>query len=169
MKRWLLIILLATPSPLFAQSTKFDGFVMNTAAFQKIRSYCVDTHNLPPDQVKVIDRFVSQESKPKGLLTKLPWHRLSTYQDAGINAIVRLEFPHDPPFARRERNNVKGVLLVFQPGSPSPIYETPAVTIPGQPRRDEDDPFDVKIVADLLEYSAAGSVVRMLIHDWRKL
>jgi hypothetical protein len=170
MKRWLLIILLATPSPLFAQNNKFDGFVMNAPAFRKIQSFCVDTHNLPDDQVKVVEHFVEQESKPKGLLTKLPWHRLATCQDAGVDALVRLEFPHDSPFARPQRNDVQSVLLVFKPGSPSPIYETPAVTIPGRPRHDEDDdPFDVKLIADLLEYSAASSVVRILIHDWQKL
>jgi hypothetical protein len=124
---------------------------------------------LPPDQVKVIDRFVSQESKPKGLLTKLPWHRRATCQDAGIDAIVRLEFPHDTPQTSIEQNAVKGVLLVFRPGSPSPIYETPAVTVPGQPRRSDNDPFEVKIIADMLEYEAAGSAVRILIHDWQKL
>jgi len=169
MKRWLWIILLLPPSPLSAQNKKFDGYVMNAAAFQKIQSFCVDTHNLPPDQVKVIDNFVSRESKPKGLLTKLPWRRRATCQDAGIDAIVRLEFPHDFPPNPIERNDVKGVLLVFRPGSPSPIYETPAVTIPGRPRRNDEDPFDVKLVADLLEYQAAGSVVRILIHDWQKL
>ena len=166
MKRWLWMILLVTPSPLFAQNKKFVGFVLNAAAFRKIQFYCVDTHNLPDDQVKVIDHFVVQESKPRGLLTKLPWHRATTCQEAGIDALVRLEFPHESPFARPPRNEVQGVLLVFRPGSPSPIYETPAVTIPGQPRHGEDDPFDVKLVADLLEYSAAGSVVRILIHDW---
>ena len=168
MKRWLWIILLLPPLPLFAQSGKFEGYVMNAAAFRKIQSYCVDTHNLPEDQVKVIDHFVSQESKPKGLLTKLPWHRRSSCQDAGIDALVRVEFPHGSPFSHPERDEVQGVLLVFQPGSPSPIYETPAVKIPGNPRRDDDDSFDVKIVGDLLEYSAASSVVRMLIHDWQK-
>jgi hypothetical protein len=169
MKRWLWIILLLRPAPLFAQDSKFEGFVMNAAAFQKIRSFCIDTHNLPDDQVKVIDRFVLQESKPKGLLTKLPWHRLATCQDAGLDAVVRLEFPHDSPFNRIPRNGVNAVLLVFRPGSPSPIYETPAVTVPGRPRRSDDDPLDVKLIADLLEYEAAGSAVRMLIHDWQKL
>jgi hypothetical protein len=169
MKRWLLIFLLATPWPLFAQSTKLDGFVMNAPAFRKIQSFCVDTHNLPDDQVKVVDHFVAQESKPKGLLTKLPWHLLATCQDAGVDALVRVEFPHDPLFTPQSRNDVQGVLLVFQKGSPSPIYETPAVTIPGRPRHDDDDSFDVKLIGDLLEYSAASSVVRILIHDWQKM
>jgi hypothetical protein len=169
MKRWLWIILLLPASPLWAQNKKFDGFVMNAAAFQKIRSYCVDTHNLPDDQVKVIDHFVSQESKPKGLLTKLPWRRVANCQDAGIDAMVRLEFPHDSSFPRPERDDVKGVLLVFQPGSPSPIYETPAVTIPGPPGHGDGEPLDARMVTGLLEYSAASSAVRILIHDWQKL
>jgi hypothetical protein len=71
--------------------------VLDAAAFRKIQSYCVDTHNLPPDDAKVIDHFVSQESKPRGLLTKLPWHRRETCDAAGLDAIVRMEFPHDSP------------------------------------------------------------------------
>ena len=168
MKRWLWMILLVTPAPLFGQDKKFEGFVLNSAAFQKIHSYCVDTHNLPDDQVKVIDRFVAQESKPKGLLAKLPWQRMATCQDAGIDAVVRLEFPHDPLFKESPRSHVQGVLLVFRPGSPSPIYETPAVEIPGRPRQGEDDTFEEKLMADMLEYSAASGAVRMLLHDWQK-
>ena len=169
MKRWLWIILLLPGSPLFAQHKKLEGYVLDAAAFGKIQSYCVDTHNLPPDQVKVIDHFVLQESKPKGLLTKLPWHRLATCQDAGLDAIVRMEFPHDISSSHTARNDVKGVLLVFRPSSPSPIYETPAVTIPGRPRRNNDDEFSGKLIGDLLEYDALNSVVRILIHDWQRL
>jgi hypothetical protein len=169
MKCWLWIILLLSISPLFAQNKKLEGYVLDAAAFGKIQSYCVDTHNLPPDQAKVIDEFVLQESKPKGLLTKLPWHRRATCEDAGLDAIVRMEFPHDASSSPVMRNDVKGVLLVFRPGSPSPIYETPAVTIPGAPPHNNDDEFSGKLIGDVLEYSALRSVVRILIHDWQKL
>ncbi len=168
MKHWLWVIALIFPATAIAQSRKLQGYIMNASAFGKIRTYCVDTHNLPPEEVRVVDYFVSEESKPKGLLTRLHWLRRETCQDANIDAWVRLEFPHDSPLDPNPRNEVKGVLLVFQPGSPSPIYETPAVTISGHPRRDDEDPMDVKLVAGLLEYSAAGSVVRMLIHDWQR-
>jgi hypothetical protein len=168
MKRWLWVVALLLPVASFAQNKKLQGYIMNAGAFGKIHTYCVDTHNLPPEEVRVVDHFVSEESKAKGLLTRLPWRRYETCQDADVDALVRLEFPHDSPLAPNPRNEVKGVLLVFRPGSPSPIYETPAVTISGNPRRNEDDPFDVKLVAGLLEYSAAGSVVRMLIHDWQR-
>jgi hypothetical protein len=167
MRCGLLILLLLTPWPLWAKNRKLEGFVLNPAAFRKIHSFCVDTHNLPPDQVRVIDRFVFQESKPEGLLTRLPWHRRATCQDADLDAIVRLEFPLDPPVFLRP-DHVEGVLLLFRPGSPSPIYETPAVTVPGHPQRSDDDPFDVKLIAPLLEYDAAGSALRILIHDWHR-
>ena len=167
MRYGLSILLLLTPWPLWARNRKLEGFVLNAAAFRKIQSFCVDTHNLPPDQVRVINRFIFQESKPEGLLTKLPWHRRATCQDADLDAIVRLEFLHDPPvFLRPE--HVEGVLLLFRPGSPSPIYETPAVAIAGRPRHSDDDPFDVKLIAPVLEYDAAGSALRDLIHDWHR-
>lgn len=168
MKYWLWTILLLPGSPLFTQNNKFEGYVMDAAAFGKIQSYCVDTHNLPPDQVKVIDQFVLQESKPKGLLTKLPWHRRATCENAGLDALVRMEFPHEISAAPIMRNDVKGVLLVFRPGSPSPIYETPGVTIPGAPRRTSDDEYTVKMVGKVLEYDALTSVMQILIHDWKK-
>jgi hypothetical protein len=160
--------LLLPGSPQFAQNKKLEGYVMNAAAFRKIQSYCVDTHNLPPDQVKVIDHFVMQESKPKGLLSKLPWNRRATCQDPSLGAVVRMEFPHHATSSPEKE--IKGVLLVFRPGSPSPIYETPAVSMEGEPRHhsgDEDD-FTADLVADALEYSALSSVVRVLIHDWQK-
>jgi hypothetical protein len=168
MKCWLWIILLLPGSPLFAQNKKLEGYVLDAAAFRKIQSYCVDTHNLPPDQAKVIDHFVLQESKPKGLLTKLPWHRRATCDAAGLDAIVRMEFPHDFSSSPIIQNGVEGVLLVFRPGSPSPIYETQAVKIPGGSQHIDDDESSGKLIAEVLEYDALNSVVRMLIRDWQK-
>jgi len=162
MKGRLLIVLVLSGAPLLAQSGKFQGYVMNAGAFRNVHSFCVDTHNLPPDQTNVINRFVSQESKPKGLLTKLPWNRRATCQEAGIDAIVRWEFPHDTPIFVAP-DDVEGVLLVFRPGSPSPIYETPAVTVDGP----EDDLFLGKLIAPWLEYKVVAYAVRILIHDWQ--
>lgn len=168
MKYWVWIILLLPGAAQCAQRRKLEGYVMDRSAFRNIQSYCVDTHNLPPDQIRVIDHFVRRESKPQGLLSKLPWHRRATCQDASLEAVVRMEFPRDQ--ASSVEDEVEGVLLVFRPGSPSPIYETPAVSLPGEPRRNpaEDDEFAVKLVSGVLEYSVLSSVVRILIHDWQK-
>ena len=169
MKGWLWFVLLLPGSLLAAESKKLQGYVLNAGAFRKIQTYCVDTHNLPPDQVKIIDHFVSVESKPKGLLTKLPWSRREGCQDHELGAILRMEFPHDPTSTREHQ--VKGVLLVFRPGSPSPIYETPAVTVEGEPRThsDEEEDFTGDLVANVLEYSVLDTALRMLVHDWLKM
>jgi len=168
MKRWLWFMLLWLGPLSCARGAKLDGYILNPDAFRKIQSYCVDTHNLLPEQVKVIDRFVAQESKPKGLLTKLRWSRRQSCQDKELNAIVRMEFPHD--VNSESENKVRSVLFVFRPGSPSPIYETPAVTVEGEPRShsEGEKDFAADMVADVLEYSALGAVVRILIHDWQE-
>lgn len=163
MRCGLLIILALSIAPLLAQSGKFQGYVMNAGAFRTVHSFCVDTHNLPPEQISVINRFVSQESRARGLLTRLPWHRRTTCEEAGVDAIVRLEFPHDTT-SFVERDDIEGVLLVFRPGSPSPIYETPAVTVVDGPA---DEFFCGKLIASWLEYNVAANTVRILIHDWQ--
>ncbi|HXW15473.1 MAG TPA: hypothetical protein VEN79_13270 [Terriglobia bacterium] len=164
MKHWIWIVLLLTVSPLVAKDKKLDGYIMNASAFGSIQSYCVDTHNLPPREVKVINQFLARESKPTGLLTRLPWRRIATCQEGAPDAIVRLEFPDcqfPAIFGRRAAN---GVLLVFRAGSPSPIYETREVLM-ADTFEGTSDGFDTAI----LEHDVLIYVVRMLIHDWQKL
>lgn len=169
MKRFLIFVLLLG-SLLAAQSDKFQGYVMNPAAFRKIQSYCIDTHNLPAEDLRIIQRFVAQESKPKGLFTKLPWRRRVACEAPGVDAVLRMEFPHDSLSPPANPDEVIGALLVFRPGSPSPIYETPGVTVPGaQKRHRDEDEYTARLVGEVLKYSALGSVLRILIHDWQKL
>jgi hypothetical protein len=163
MKNLLWIILLLPLTPLFARDKKLGGYVLDRAAFGKIQSYCVDTQNMPPREVKVINQFVARESRPEGLLIQLSWHRLVSCRDGAPDAIVRLEFPHDD-FSIFSRHDVNGVLFVFRPGSPSPIYETQEVSIPHLFNGDIDG-FDTKV----LEHEDLYFVVRILIHDWQKL
>lgn len=165
MKRWLWIILLLPGSPLFAKGKKFEGYVMDAAAFRAIQSYCIDTHNLPPREVKVIDQFILQESKPKGLLTKLPWHLLATCQDGGPEAIARVEFAYNHPPTRINRHDIKGVLLLFRAGSPSPIYETQALPMAGL----NSDLLNPGYTLEEFERNALDSVIRILIHDLQKI
>ena len=118
--KWLPVILMVSSVPLLAGDRKFQGYVINPAAFRKIQFFCVDTHNLPPDQTEVINHFLARESRAKGLLTKLPWHRRPTCQDPALDAIVRLEFPLGDPFTFIQYGDVEGVLLVFGQGRRPP-------------------------------------------------
>ena len=161
--KWLPVILMVSSVPLLAGDRKFQGYVINPAAFRNIQFFCVDTHNLPSDQTEVINHLLARESKAKGLFTKLPWHRRPTCQDPALDAIVRLEFPPGDPFTFIQYGDVEGVLLVFRPGSPTPIYETPGVITPGRGNTQ-----DLKFITQLLEYNAARYAVLILIHDWQK-
>ena len=164
MKQWLWIILLLPVSPLVAKDKKLGGYVLDAAAFGEIQSYCVDTHNQPPREVKVINQFLARESRPSGLLARLPWRRVATCQEVASDAIVRLEFPYCQFPAVFGRRAVNGVLFVFRAGSPTPIYETREVLV-ADVFESSNDGFDTAV----LENNALYYAVRMLIRDWQKL
>jgi hypothetical protein len=164
MKHWLWIIMLLPASLLFAKDKKLGGYVLDPAAFRKIQTYCVDTHNLPPREVKVINQFLAHESKPSGPLARLPWQRLATCREGYPDAIVRPEFSPDHFGSIFMRRAIDGVLLVFRAGSPTPIYETRPVLMTHIFDGDSNG-FDTAA----LEHDALYFVVRILIHDLRKL
>lgn len=159
MKR-LVVVMVLWCSPVFAGTGKFQGYVIDAAAFRKISSFCVDTHDLPPDRVKLINHLIQEESKAHGLLTKLPWRRRGTC-GPGVDAILRLEFPNS--LSSFLDDDVEGALLLFRPGSPSPIYETPAVASPA-----DDSGLDLRSITYVLAYAAARYAVLILIHDWQQ-
>ena len=163
LKYWLWIILLLSISPLFAKDKKFGGYVLDHAAFRSIQTYCVDTHNQPLREVKVIGQFVSHESQTDGLLARLPWRRFATCQQGGSDATVRLEFRSDRFPSLFTPRAINGVLIVFRTNSPSPIYETREVLMENA-FDGSSDGFETEI----LEHDALYFVVRILIHDWRK-
>lgn len=168
MTRYLAMVLLMGGTAALAQNERYQGYVMNPAAFRHIRAYCVDTHNLPAADARLVENFVAQESRPRGLLAKLPWQQRANCATRSVDARLRLEFPRDslPPSAGPDE--VTAALLVFQPGSPSPIYETPPVAIAASQGTDRDDRFAGKLVGQVMEYSALSSALRMLIHDCRE-
>ncbi|MDR3674577.1 MAG: hypothetical protein P4N24_03745 [Acidobacteriota bacterium] len=164
MKRCLWIVLLLSASPLFAREKKFGGYVMDAAAFRTIQSYCVDTHNLQPQQARLIDQFVSRESRPNGLLAKLPWRRLETCDTGEPDAIVRLEFPRRRFPSVFAPPDINGVLFVFRSGSPSPVYETREVLM-----TNAFDGSSTEFETAVMEHDAIYFVIRVLIHDWQQL
>jgi hypothetical protein len=163
MKHCFCLILFLQFSPLLAKDKRLDGYILDAAAFREVEMYCVDTHNLPPREVAVINQFVSRESRPRGLLARLPWHRVAICQEGGSHAIVRLEFPTKRVSMFYTSHDVNGALLVFKAGSPTPIYETREVPI--------ESPFSLnsgESGVQFLEHAAISSVVRILIHDCKQ-
>lgn len=164
MKHCFCLILLLQFSPLLAKDKKLDGYILDAAAFRDVEMYCVDTHNLPPRQVAVISQFVLRESKPRGLLARLPWHRLAICREGGSQAIVRMEFPTRHLSVFSTGHDINGALLVFKAGSPSPIYETREVLVESTFGFNSDEPE-----VEFLEHAAISSAVRILIHDCKQL
>lgn len=163
MKNWLWVILLLSASPLVAKDKKLKGYIFDAAAFERIQSYCFDTHNLPPREVKVINQFVARESRPTGLLARLPWHRLATCQEGHPDAMVRPEFPSGRFASLFMNRDIDGVLFVFRAGSPTPIYETREVLMTYTLNVNNDG-----FATEALEHNALYFVVQFLIHDWRQ-
>ena len=164
MKRWLWIILLLPVSPLVAKDKKLGGYVLDPAAFRKIQTYCVDTHNLPPREVKVINQFILRESKPSGLLARLPWRRLATCREGDADAIVRPEFPPIVWGVFSCAGQSTGCSWYSGQGRPAPIYETRQVLMMHM-SDGESNGFETEV----LEHDALYFVVRNLIHDWQNL
>src|ERR1039458_5355368 len=159
----LILFLFLQFSSLLAKDKRLDGYILDVAAFRQVELYCVDTHNLPPREVAVINQFVSRESRPRGLLGRLPWHRLAICQEGGSQAIVRLEFPTKRAPVFFTSHDINGALLVFKAGSPSPIYETREVLV--------ESPFSLSSgepEVEFLEHVAISYVVRILIHDCKQ-
>jgi len=162
-KYCLWIVLLLSASSLLASDNQLRGYVLDATAFRNIQTYCIDTRYLPPLKERVIHQFVAHESRPRGLLAKLPWHRLTSCGDGAADVRVRLEFPPDHSLMQVMRNDVNGVLFVFKSGSPTPIYETREVVVQG-----DENGCHTGCPALFCEQNAVDSAVRALIHDWLK-
>ncbi len=101
LKLWACVVLACAAVPPAAAKVKLAGKVLNAAALSKVKAYCVDTSNLKgpvypgdvprPEQFDV-RKLVRRESKPKGLLSKLPWKLEANCSAPGVDAVVRFKF-----------------------------------------------------------------------------
>lgn len=102
MQSWAgLVFLLAAALPLAAKEKKPAGEIPDRAAFAKIQSYCIDSSRLNDAEAYTVRGFIESESKPKHLLTKLPWKLDPDCRESDPDAVVKLDFPRlrDIPIA----------------------------------------------------------------------
>jgi hypothetical protein len=90
MKVKLLLLLVAIAQPASARSKKPVGEVSDSQGFAAVRSSCVDTQGLPEYQLYEVEGFLKEESKPKRLLTKLPWKLIADCREGEPNAVVEV-------------------------------------------------------------------------------
>ena len=75
-----------------AAAKKPAGKISDLAAFSQIHSYCVDSEDMPGDEALDLKNFVTAESKPKKLLSKLPWTLAPDCSPNSPDAVIKVEF-----------------------------------------------------------------------------
>jgi hypothetical protein len=126
-----------------AVAKKPSGKISDLAAFSRIHSYCVDSDDMPGDEALDLKNFVSAESKPKKLLSKLPWTLAPDCSQGSPDAVIKVEFskyfpvtetkagsptPDNGP-AQEEFYKVRAVLRVSPPVSSQVLYEIEAAPL----------------------------------------
>jgi hypothetical protein len=86
------LVLLAGCSLLMAKDKLPSGEIRDRRALTQVQSFCVDTAGLSPFDRRLVNDFLKSESKPKHLLTKLPWKLVPECKEGASDATVKVEF-----------------------------------------------------------------------------
>jgi hypothetical protein len=78
--------------PAISQVKNPTGEIPNRQELAKVRTYCIDESDLSGPDRYLIDGFVKTESKPKRLLSKLPWKLVADCRKGNPDATATLEF-----------------------------------------------------------------------------
>lgn len=143
----LAICALFIASPAICPKNKVSGVMPNRGALAAVQSYCINESELSDWDRRMVEDFVTSESKPKHLLTKLPWKFAESCSEGGVDAEAGLEFvplrkisisnvpttPITPPQAPDAP--LRLVITIFDNSSGSLLYRTQSAPInrPAQP------------------------------------
>ena len=174
MKLWLFILAVATALPLAAKDKKSSGEIPDRAAFVKIRTYCVDSE----DHTSEVRAFIERESKPKKLLTKLPWKLYVDCREDDPDVVIKVEFlllssvgillgaPENPDRLPEDAYKTRAVLEISDPASGHLVYKVEAAplenSLEGSDRAIQDPPV-------LLRLNALYNAFSTLIADLKRV
>jgi hypothetical protein len=180
MKHWFWLLVMAAALPLLAKGKKPSGDVLDPRSFANIRSYCVDTRDLADNERYQVEGFVDQESKPKKLLTQLPWKLFTDCREGEPDAVIKIEFQRlkdlgirlgeqerDPTAdSPREVYRVKAVLRVSDADSKRLVYQ-----VQGSPLENSssDSPLMAPDAPSELRHSALYHAFWALVQDTQLL
>ncbi len=74
------------------RAKNLKGEIPDRRALAEVRTYCVQKSGLSSSDRYILDGFLKTESKPKHLLTKLPWKLVENCRDGRPDAIATVEF-----------------------------------------------------------------------------
>lgn len=164
-------LLLMTGLPPFAVGGRDWGKVLDRPALGRVESYCVETAGLPDDEAYVVRGFLKEQSKPKGLLSKLPWKRVEDCTKFESSVTIKIEFPFLNSFAvgpgepristRDQRDLLKGVVRVYDNSTERMIYTAEALPLESA----SSDPVMVGTNLYQRRLDALRRVFEQLIHD----
>ncbi len=138
MKLWVCLAILAGTLPLGAKEKAPMGDIPEPAAFAAITTYCIDAHDLPGYEANDVNMFVSRKSKPRKLLSKLPWKFLRDCHSGNPSAVIKVKFPllnvigarigppQDPLRTDPESYRTKAVMEISDPDSEKMLYHVQA-------------------------------------------
>ena len=166
------LLLSAILLPAAASAKKPMGKISDLAAFSKIHSYCVDSSDLPGDEAYDLKRFVSNENKPKKLLSKLPWKLVSDCSQDSPDVIVRMEFQKFTPVhanapAEGELFTIRAYLRMSQGTSSGMLYEVEAAPSNNSMGAMSDAPMNDPLAVQ--RYDAIYAAFWMLIEDVQRV
>lgn len=85
------IFILMLAAPAWGKEKKPFGEVVDAAGLQKAQSFCLDTSELSADETSDLNKFIDRESKPKKLLSRLPWKLNSDCAQANVRAKIQFK------------------------------------------------------------------------------
>jgi len=166
----LFLSVILVPAAAFAK--KPTGKISDLAAFSKIRSYCVDSSDLPGDEAYDLKRFVSNENKPKKLLAQLPWKLVPNCSDGSFDVVVRVEFERFAPIgnnapAEGELSTIRAYLRIFPNASSEALYEVEVAPSNNSMGAMSDAPLNDPLAVQ--RYDAVYNAFWMLIRDVQRV
>jgi hypothetical protein len=164
-KGTLTVCMLLIAFPITGGEKTPKGEVFDRRALTEVRSYCVEEGGLSDSDRYLVDGFLKTESKPKHLLTKLPWKLVEGCGTGSPDAIAAVAFvplnrivigvgdPTSPPLSGTDSRDPEApikVVLTVTDSSQKLLYRTLALPLI----------YDVTSASPQLPLSRAGPAER---------
>ena len=78
--------------PITGRERKPNGEIFDPRVLREVRTYCIEEGGLSGSDRYIVDGFLRAESKPKHLLTKMPWKLVEGCGTDSPDAIATVEF-----------------------------------------------------------------------------
>ena len=143
-KGTLTVCMLLIAFPITGREKKPNGEVLDRQALAEVRSYCIEEGGLSDSDRYIVDGFLKAESKPKHLLTKMPWKLVGGCGTGSPDAIVVVAFvplkriavgvdnPTGPPLSGTDSRDPDAPIkvdLTVTDSSKELLYRTQAMTL----------------------------------------